>query len=123
MAHSISYNRAKSTAVNSTPLVHSYKAAETGGTVAAVVAGTGAGVNLHVEVDADESAGTSVQKVWRLEIVPKINAAGVMELVTKVIPVLGTGSDHPASRHETLTVQHPDNADTWQTAAGRAKQA
>lgn len=131
MAQDLSYERLGSDVTNTTPISISPKAAEIGGTEAAVdaagQAGDTAGIQATLTADADESGGADIQDLWRIVAKPLIDATaqshgesrGTMTLEVTITPVKGDGTAGTAQK---FIVTHPENIDAWQTAAGRARQ-
>lgn len=126
MSKSISYPRPKAAPTVSTAIVFTVKAAEHGNVAdvfrdnaGSPVTGTTAGVDARIQADADESGGTDVQDVFKVEALPAMDSSGKMTVALTVTPIKGDGT---AGTPQTLTVTHDEYADTWQTAAGRARQ-
>lgn len=121
-----SYPRLKAAPTISTGLVLTLKAAEYPTTpdsfrdnAGSVVAGTTGILDCRVQCDADESGGADVQDLWKIVATPSIDSSGVMTLAVTVTPIKG---DATAGTPGSVTVTHDENADVWQTAAGRARQ-
>lgn len=116
------YNRPKSTTVNSTGMAFTILAEEKPETPAAFQ-GSGNTGNLDclIKVDADESGGADVQNFFRIETAISVDSSsGVATLVVTVTPVLGDASNGTPT---VTTIVHPQTMDVFQTAAGRARQA
>lgn len=122
MPADITYNRNKSATTNSTDINTSYEGSETPGGRAALVAGTTGEAEIFVQMDADESGGADVQDAWKVKIIPLISSThpGVMTLTVEITPIKGDGTDGTVDSN---TTTHDEDADAWQTAAGRARQA
>lgn len=115
-----SYPRPKATPTNSTSLALTLKVAELPDTPAAIGgSGTTGTLDCRLQCDADESGGTDVQDLFKLVATPDIDASGNATYTVIVTPIKGDGS---AGTPQTLTVTHSETMDTWQTAAGRARQ-
>lgn len=119
MAGNQTYDRPKSTVVNSTSLATTVLAAEMPTAVAAVSAGSTGALSAELRVDADESGGADVQTMWKITATPSI-VGGKPQLAVVVTPVNASGVDGSAFSN---THEHPETADEWQAAAGRARQA
>lgn len=115
------YSRIKDPSTNSTGMDLSYQGSELPTAKAALVAGASGDAQIHIEVDADESAGTDVQDAWTVKLIPTISPAmpGTMGLTIEVTPVLGDASD---GTKLTYQAAHEETMDAWQAAAGRAQQ-
>lgn len=123
MAVTKTYSRPKVAVVNSTGIDFTLKAAELAGTPAAFGGGAvGATGNFQclIQADADESGGSDIQTIFRLETAMALSAAGLLTLTVTVTPVLGDASD---GTPKSIAVAHEQNVDAWQSAAGRARQA
>ena len=115
------YPRPKSTTTNSTGIVFSLKAEEKPETpVSFGGAGNTGNLDARIQADADESGGTDVQDLFKIEATPALDSAGKITVVVTVTPIKGDGS---AGTPGTLTVTHDQDMDVWQTAAGRARQS
>lgn len=123
------YNRLKSTTVNSTGIVVTVQAAEkpnsphvfrdTDGSAEA--GGTTGNVDVRIKADADESGGTDVQDLFKVETAISVDtSSGVITLVVTTTPVKGDGTTGTAV---VSTITHDENFDVWQTGAGRARQS
>jgi hypothetical protein len=120
MGGTISYNRPKSTSANSTGLAITILAAEKPATLAALVGGDSMITQVRYDVDADESVGADVQPLVTFEIRPVIDeTTGVITFEIACQPKYGSGVDGPET---ILRYAHPQTADAFQTAAGRARQ-
>jgi len=124
MAADVNYNRPKLVAINDTPINIDFTAGEEPTALAALTAdnsGSTGILNINVTADADESVGADVQNLFRVEDLRVLIDAttGAMTLTASIIPVDGAGADGTAVA---VAVAHPETADAWQTAAGRARQ-
>ena len=124
MAGTITYDRDKDPKINSTgidvtPLVGEEP------TAAGALTGDNSGstgiLNIEFQGDADESGGSTLVNLFRLEdLQVQINQnSGIFRLTGSIIPVLGDGSD---GTPVAIDVVHEQNMDAWQAAAGRAQQ-
>jgi len=122
MSVTTNYNRSKDPAVNVTGIAIVPKAGEEPTAVAALAGGTTGIVNVEFEGDADESGGATLVNIFRVDDlrIAIDNATGLMRLTGLIVPVLGDGTDAPTTYP--INQAHPQTADAWQTAAGRAKQ-
>lgn len=115
------YSRPKSTTVNSTGMVFTLKAEEKPETPAAFQgSGNTGNLDCRIQCDADESGGSDVQDLFKIEATPSLSAEGVITVLITVTPIKGDAS---AGTVGTLTVTHDQTMDVWQTAAGRARQS
>lgn len=116
------YERLKEPDTNTTGMELSGEARELPNALAAIAAGTSGDFELAISADADESGGADVQQLYRVLAQPIIAAGhpGAQSLRLTITPVLGDGSDGEA---QIVDVPHPENMDSWQAAAGRARQA
>lgn len=115
------YSRPKSTTVNSTGMVFTLKAEEKPDTpIAFGGAGNTGNLDARICADADESGGTDVQDLFKIEATPSLSAEGVITVLITVTPIKGDASTGTVG---TLTVTHDQTMDVWQTAAGRARQS
>lgn len=116
------YNRQKLTSVNDTPIDITYEGSELPTAPAALDAGTTGNAEIIVLADADESGGGDVQDWWKVKLTPSISSVhpGASVLLVEVTPIKGDGED---GTKRTLNVDHDEDMDTWQAAAGRARQA
>lgn len=124
MAADVSYDRLKSTTINSTPINIDFLAGEEPTALAALGAlGGSTGIlNVTVTADADESGGVDIQDLFRIEDIQVLinTSTGLCQLSMNIIPVKGDAADGSATA---VLVNHPQTMDAWQTAAGRARQA
>lgn len=80
-------------------------------------------LTILIQVDADErDTVTDIQTWMRVDLTPIINADGTMLLRSLTTPVLGSGADGAAPGPTPLDVPHNQDADTFMTQAGRARQ-
>lgn len=116
------YNRPKSTTTNSTGIALTLTVAEKPDSPSAIGGtGTTGELDCRVRADADESGGADVQDLFKIETVPGIDEnTGAVTLTVTVTPINGDGS---AGTPSVTTVTHGQTMDTWQAAAGRARQA
>ena len=122
MAVTKTYNRPKSTVVNSTAIDVTIKVSEKPDAPGAI-GGTGTTGNLDArfQADADESGGTDIQDLFKLETTIAVDATtGQATLTVLVTPIKGGALDGTA---KSMVVTHDETMDAWQTAAGRARQA
>jgi len=122
MAVTKTYNRPKSTVVNSTAIDVTIKVSEKPDAPGAI-GGTGTTGNLDArfQADADESGGTDIQDLFKLETTIAVDATtGQANLTVLVTPIKGGALDGTA---KSMVVTHDETVDAWQTAAGRARQA
>lgn len=115
-----SYSRPKSAQTNNTGMVLTILTAEKPNAPAAVTAGTTGELDCRIQCDADESAGADVQDLFKIEAAPQISAEGVVSIAVTVTPIKGDGT---LGISKSLNVNHDENMDVWQTAAGRPRQA
>lgn len=122
MAGSISYDRDKDPKINSTSIAIVPKAGEEPAAAAALVGGSTGILNLEFEGDADESGGTLLVNLFRVDDLQVVlnTATGLCRLTGTIVPVLGDGTDAPTTY--AIDQAHPQTMDAWQTAAGRAQQ-
>jgi hypothetical protein len=115
------YSRPKATTVNSTGMALTLLVAEKPDSPVAIGGtGTTGELDMRVRCDADESGGAYVQDLFKVETLPQLSADGVITLSVTVTPIKGGGAvGTPVS----MNVKHDEDMDTWQTAAGRARQA
>ena len=127
MAVTKTYNRPKSTVVNSTGIACTLLAAEKPTTPVAIGGDPGNTGNLdcRIQADADESGGADVQDLFRIETAIAVDAtSGLITLTVTVTPAKGgDASGTPTGTARSVAVQHDQTMDAWQTAAGRARQA
>lgn len=121
------YNRSKSTTVNSTGIALNYLVGEGPitphdlfDTDGELDLGTTGVLTAKLQADANESGGADVQDLFTIVVTPVLADSGVMTLNIVVTPIKGGGTSGNA---QTLSVPHTENMDAWQTAAGRARQA
>jgi hypothetical protein len=122
LSATISYSRPKSATVNATGMALTLKVAEKPDSPGAIGGtGTTAQLDCRVQADADESGGTSLHDLFKIETIPGIASdTGVVTLSVTVTPILGDGS---IGTPKSLITNHDQSMDAWQTAAGRARQA
>jgi len=114
------YNRAKDPAINSTGIALRAKAAEGAAAVPADLAGADGIMQIAFDADADESGGTDVQDLFKINnLQVNLGSNGAVTLVGTIVPILGDGSDGTAVA---INETHPQTMDAWQTAAGRPQQ-
>ena len=122
MAVTKTYNRLKSTTVNSTGIVCTLLVGEKPDAPGAI-GGTGTTGNLdcRLQADADESGGADVQDLFKLETSIAVDSAtGRIDWTITVTPILGGATEGTPT---VATVTHPESMDAWQAAAGRVRQA
>lgn len=121
LAGTINYERAKVATTNTTGMIHTLLVSEQPDAVGAI-GGTGTTgiLDAHFEVDADESGGADVQKLWKITCTPQIASDGKITLKIDATPVKGDATDGAVISN---TFNHEETMDAWQTAAGRARQA
>lgn len=127
MPATINYNRDKDPSINATGIVVSAEQRESDGARTAIAAGTTGIFEVFVRADADESGAADVQDLYQVVITPIIQQggaallAGAQQVTVTITPILGDGTvDTPNASTTALT--HPETADAWQSAAGRARQ-
>ena len=121
MAKDMNYNRPKSTVVNDTPINMTIKVSEKPDAPQAIGGtGTTGELDARFQADADESGGADVQDLFKLEAVPVLLVGGGISLQVTVTPIKGDGTDGTPVQQ---SVNHDEDMDAWQTAAGRARQA
>lgn len=114
------YARPKSAPTISTGIVLTVQAAEYPVTpVAFDEDGVGAVLDARLHCDANESGGTIDRDLFQIIATPTLNSNGSLVYTVVVTCILGDASSGTA---HTLTVTHDQNMDTFQTAAGRARQ-
>lgn len=124
MPANISYNRPKSSLVNSTGIQFSVKASELDNVPAnlpGAAQGNSGELNVLYTADADESGGADVQNIAIFKFTPAIDPkTGMLRLNAEFTPVNGNGS---LGAVQSNSGKHPQDMDAWQSAAGRARQA
>jgi hypothetical protein len=122
-----SYNRAKVAATNSTGMVLSWLVGEGPITphilyddMGVADLGTTGVLTAKLRCDADESGGSDVQDYVNIVVTPSTGTNGQFTLTIVATPVNGDGT---LGTSTTTVITHPQNFDTWQSAAGRARQA
>lgn len=117
------YDRPKSPSINSTGIAITVKADEGSGAAPADLAGDDGKLYVEFEGDADESGGTLLENLFRLDAVEVTidQTTGRINLVGTIVPVLGDGTDAPTTH--AINIVHPQTMDAWQADAGRAQQA
>ena len=114
------YNRDKDPSVNVTGIALRAKAAEGAAASPADLAGADGIMQVAFDADADESGGTDVQDLFRIDnLQVNISSTGVVTLIGTPVAVLGDGSEVTGTP---INFAHPQNMDAWQTAAGRPRQ-
>lgn len=114
------FNCDKSPDTNVTGIAIRAKAAEGAAASPVDLAGADGIMQLAFDADADESVGTAIEDLFRIDNLQIVlGSAGALELIATVVPVLGDGTDGPSTA---IKVAHPQNMDAWQAAAGRAQQ-
>ena len=114
------YNRSKDPDTNVTGIAIRAKAAEGAAATPADLGGADAIAQIAFDADADESAGTTIEDLFRIDNVQiNLTSDGKITLAGTIVPVLGDGTDGTAVAIQQV---HPQNMDAWQTAAGRAQQ-
>lgn len=134
MAVTKTYARPKATPTNASGMVFSLAVAEGPGVPvvlasdsddAGVAAAAGNSGNLKAElsVDVDESGGTTMKKLFRWDTVLSLGSdvGAVPQVITTVTPINPDGSDNTALAKQ-ITMAHPLSMDSFQAAAGRARQ-
>ncbi len=125
MSGTINYNRDKNPKINDTGIVVTPLVGEEPTAVGALTgdnSGSTGILNIDFQGDADESGGTSLVNLFRIEdlqVTVGVND-GVVKLTGNIVPVLGDASDAPTPTP--ISVTHPQTMDAWQAAAGRAQQ-
>lgn len=121
MAGTINYDRDKNPKINDTGIAIIPKAGEEPAAAAALAGGSTGIINIEFEGDADESGGSSLVNLFRLEdLQVTVNVTtGAITLSGSIIPVLGDATD---GTPKAIAVIHPQTMDAWQAAAGRAQQ-
>lgn len=118
----ITFDRDKDPATNSTGIATSGEAREDPNALAAIATGAGTFYEMLISGDADESGGVAIVGLFRIKATPTLQGAapGTIGLTLEVTPVLGDGSDGTPFAVQSLV--HPEKMDAWQTAAGRPRQ-
>ena len=124
MAGNVNYDRDKDPKINDTPINIDFLAGEEPTGVAALTgdnSGSSGILNITITADADESGGTDVQDLFRIEDIQVLinQATGLTQVSMNIIPVKGDATDGTAIA---VLENHPQTMDAWQTAAGRAQQ-
>ena len=121
-AADVTYDRPKDPAINSTGINVDFLAGEepTGvGALSGDNSGSTGILNVTVTADANPSGG-DIQDLFRIEDIQIVIDPVTFKtrLTCSIIPVLGDASDGTPIP---VDVEHPENMDAWQTAAGQAR--
>lgn len=119
-----SYSRPKAATVNNTGIVMTAFVTEkpvTNPTSNGILTSGSTGViNISWYADANESGSTDIQEIMRAIITPSLSAGGTLTYNVAIYAVDGDGTVHLLT---SLSFDHTQDMDTWQTAAGRARQS